>query len=1604
MLYILNKQEQIISTLSNKGDMNKVVPYFEDIHIEELDTGVETFEFKTISNSKASHSIQVGNYVAFKDKEYYKIFQIREVKEVHAEQVEKAVYCESACLELLNEVVRPMGINSANLNQFLKAILDGTSWSIGMLDASLNEVIPVDLSGYDNVYKVIQDVVIGEFGGEIRFRVEIANNRIIAKYIDVFAKRGRVTKHRFEYGVNMTSVEKIVDSSELVTALIGLGKNDITFKEVESDDKPQNQDFIINEDSYNRWNNKGSHIMGVFNCESESPQELLRLTREELKRRCNPKITYNLEVELLGEDVDLGDEVFVIDNEFNPPLYLSARVNKLERSKTDSQSNRCTLANFKEVKSSITSEMRSLADGLEGKVDDKINQKFPIGNNDIQNDAITSDKIKDNQVYGSHIFANQITADHIDADQIKAKHIDTDAIKSKHIDADQIKSEHIDANQITAKHLSSDSIKAEHIDANQITAKHLSAGSILAGSTVIGQGAIGSAQISELSADQISSGTIDTSNINIQGKNGMLNLRDNRLQVFTGSGNERFERVSLGDVNNDGSYYGLLVRGSDGNTILFDEKGITEKGITDGLITNEHISGATQIDGSKLDISSVIREINDDAEKITGHSISVEGSTLSAKLSQIENKQNSDGKIIENHTTQIKANEKAINLKVDSQKYTEDKNAMESKLNKNTSDISQLNNEIKLKVEQTDINTAIDNLQVGTSQLVHGTQNFIISNDRTKGFLNSNSYGITYSDMDKCCVASKSQSGKTSNNILSLYTSYVPCKVGQTFTVSADIKVEDVNAWDVKIPFIVEGYDVSKSRIENVDVSVTHEDTNAPIFINNEWVRMTYTYTIKQVATKYFGLRLSLFRNGNISFKLVKIEEGNKSTSWSPSQQDIRTEISNVKTEVTANLDGFKSEVSKNYYTKTDVDSKGYQTSSQVEQTVDGLRITLEESGGFNLLRNSAFKVADFEKGNIGWNPLRWDNQAGGIHSVSIREIGNTWALKNRRVLHGAVNDIPSTTKPNTPLRAGFDSEAFYVSPNAQYTLCCLLAGHRCQSVTIEMLCYDKDGNRIPGSNTITVGEINKFSGGENRDNWRKIKHTFTTQADAVKCQLRCFMNEWTGEQNSALVFIGEPIVAMGTKDWVWTPSADEVYTGITSIDKDGIIVENSSINTKTVIDAESFRVENKENQTIAEFSVNSNIPNLKANSIVSESVIANNVASTNFEKNDYKYIWYVDGTSGNDSNDGSSSYSAFRTLQQALDNLPTVLTRHQTIKVKGYQSGANLRTLHGHGILTIEFEDDMVMNGRLYISGTTTRLNISCTTAGKPTIKGGLTLQGCTNVDVYGLNLDGFNTGDTDCVIFIKDCNYVALNTIDFVPQSRQIPVAIRIYSSNVWTHNLIGSNIRDVIAQYAFSFCMTAKTGTIKVPDYSSGYHIGYDGAGRYQAMAGAIFEKTPSKGYAPIYKPTQKTRTWTFNNIYSTENLNGWGTKNELIQGYASIWDTGRWTGYMKMTDAFSAIRSELSGATNLSGRIYVERKTSSGNSVGSKLCLYGSDGTTITTSTNIDRGQGVWVNLSSSIVSKIQSGAIKYFYLKSDSNNASTYFKCESNAKIEITYTK
>lgn len=833
------------------------------------------------------------------------------------------------------------------------------------------------------------------------------------------------------------------------------------------------------------------------------------------------------------------------------------------RSITDIKDEERVIVSIKDHMATVTGNMTNPSVGndrvefTEGKID-KFDHLFAgnitaenIAANSITADkilagSITTDKLMAESIIADKIAANAIESKHIKADTIESSHIKANTIESSHIKTNTIESDHIQSNTINSNHINSNTITSDHIVAGSITSENIATGTITAGSGIIAEGAIGSAQISSLDVAKLESGTIDTSKIYIAGADGHLQLKGNRLQVFDGLGDKAIERVSVGDVNGDGSKFGLRVRGVDGETILLDENGVTSEGITDGSITNNKISDDANIDGAKLNINSVVSKINEDGtETIQGTKIEVDGTTLNTKLSTITNKQTEDGERITQAQTQISANTNAIKLKVDEQTYTADKKDMTSKLEKNTSEISTMKGQIALKVEQADIenakseiegvidtkvdsakseikittdaisqnisnltqtvsnkadgstvsslnskvssletsvngisgkvtslekttttlgtqvntantnassalnkansatttannaqntantnknnitdlqgevstvksnvaslevttsgisqkvsnvesttvtlsgkvdtvnsnainalnsansaNSKIDNLEIGSTNLILGTKDFTIDNSRKKGWYNQGGFTITQDD--DCKIATHSASGLTSNAIKGLFSTYIPCKKGDIFTVSVYIKVENVNNWDIKKPFIVEGYNAANTRIEYVDVSINHNGSNNPTLTNNEWTRFVYTYTITNVDTVSFGIRLSLFKNGKISFKKAQIEKGNKVTDWSIASNDLQfqidtttTEISKTKSQVSeikTELNGITSRVSNVETNQTTTNGKV----SSLETRMSTAESKITDTAITNVVKESQF-IKDMN-GNI---------------------------------------------------------------------------------------------------------------------------------------------------------------------------------------------------------------------------------------------------------------------------------------------------------------------------------------------------------------------------------------------------------------------------------------------------------------------------------------------------------------------------------------------------------------------------------------------------------------------------------------------------------------
>lgn len=445
MLYILDRQERVIDILKNDGGADFSVPsFFDDILTEDLQTGAETFTFTTIDKGGVSKNLVAGNYIAFKKKGKYKLFQIMQIEESHEDVIYITVYCESAGLELINKVFRATKIASADQKKFLTTVLSDTGWNVGMVDATNEEAHAFDLED-STVYATLQNNI-GKFGVELEFRVEINGGRISQKFVDTYASRGKITGKRFTFGKDIEKLTRKVDTTSLFTALVGKGKDNLKFSDITVNgiDKPLGQDFVADQEAFNRYNNNGYHIMGIYEFDTNSPEELLRATYKQLQKCKEPKVEYEIEVamlgELLGEDwngVEIGDTVAITDTAFNPPITLMARVSKLETSFTNPQGDKCTLANFIEVSSNITDEMRKIASKLEGYVDNSISGKFPIG----------SDDIKEGAVLGKHIYKNSITTEHLQADSITVDKLDVNYVKAIDGEFKSLKTKNAEINQ-----------------------------------------------------------------------------------------------------------------------------------------------------------------------------------------------------------------------------------------------------------------------------------------------------------------------------------------------------------------------------------------------------------------------------------------------------------------------------------------------------------------------------------------------------------------------------------------------------------------------------------------------------------------------------------------------------------------------------------------------------------------------------------------------------------------------------------------------------------------------------------------------------------------------------------------------------------------------------------------------------------------------------------------------------------------------------------------------------------------------------------------------------------------------------------------------------
>ena len=186
-------------------------------------------------------------------------------------------------------------------------------------------------------------------------------------------------------------------------------------------------------------------------------------------------------------------------------------------------------------------------------------------------------------------------------------------LKATNADIEILNADFAEIKTLVNGNLTSDNILAFKITADKVTME---------------DAFIKDAMIDSITAAKINAGRINTNEVSIGSEDGGMLITGSTQQFTDKNGNVR---IQIGkDATGD---FTFILYGEDGQGQLINQNGITATAIGDGLIVNNMINDNAAISGSKLDISSVITQINsDNSTTIQSSKIYLDGQSQSLEV------------------------------------------------------------------------------------------------------------------------------------------------------------------------------------------------------------------------------------------------------------------------------------------------------------------------------------------------------------------------------------------------------------------------------------------------------------------------------------------------------------------------------------------------------------------------------------------------------------------------------------------------------------------------------------------------------------------------------------------------------------------------------------------------------------------------------------------------------------------------------------------------------------------------------------------------------------------------------------------------------------
>ena len=717
---------------------------------------------------------------------------------------------------------------------------------------------------------------------------------------------------------------------------------------------------------------------------------------------------------------------------------------------------------------------------------------------------ITYAEIKNLEATNADI--HNLQADYANIEDLVAKKADIEDLTAVNGKIDNLESTKADITDLTAGNITFGTASGGILDVQTLLAQFTTGENaqylnLTNKNAVIENAIIKDAMIDSISASKINAGTINTKDITLESDDNTMKIADGTIQFKDSDGKVRLQlgEDATGDFN-------FILTGTDGTTTLIDQNGIKEDAIADGLIKTGMINDQA-ITSEKIDYASFVSGLNEDgtAELIKSSKVQIDGTgqTLELAFDSLETSINDIEGDVKDNAERIRANTTNINVingQIDTLvSATETIQGDVTTISNNYSKLTQNVNSISSTVSShttkiTEVQNEVDNIQIGARNLLLNTA----MKTKWRDYNTSRATQTLTADGIKITRLDSGMQGIITNLT-------VKPLIGDQFTLTMRARGSGVGVfrgtlWDnamsgTTILFTFNLDDLSTTEFKTYSVTSTFDTDNSTA--GYELLILNHSGT---VANSWI----------EIEKESVKLEYGNKPTTWTKAPEEIDTQLQTITTNVTTNT-------------------------SSINQLNNEIALKVSETEVTNIIANTNYNNlvpnSNCIKGFNGWRLTGGTLNDGFYYGVTVNK-----ALEDKHFvrLGHSTNNTKGTLSLDSPKFPVVEGETLTLS-----TICSTLAN----VTTTAYLLFTTNASDINTDNTYMSGYSSiAFTS----SSYTKKSMTVTVPATATRAFVRLRIAKIDSElvTGSSAVF-SSVMVNRGSTPLIWTPCQEDgmLYT-----------------------------------------------------------------------------------------------------------------------------------------------------------------------------------------------------------------------------------------------------------------------------------------------------------------------------------------------------------------------------------------------------------------------------------------------------------------------------